>query len=119
MRNFCLKRPDGVLVRIVVHPTFDAFDHYIVVEEAGVVKFKRWVCSLDVDAGMAEPELLKAKWKTNNELVLSIPTQQTEISVYINEHKATVRRLTRPIEYLIRPTHRSYKPVGRSDGQEK
>jgi len=91
MRNFCIKRPDGVLARIVVHPTGAVFDHYVIVEEADVVKFKLWVCTLE-EGG---PGLLKVRWKTNNELIIRIPSQQSEISVYVNECRATVRQLTR------------------------
>ena len=96
MRNFCLKRPDGVLVRIVVYPTCDAFDHYVIVEEAGAIKFKLWVCTLEVDAVAAGTDLLKAKWKTDNELVLSIPSKNMVISVYMNECRATVRQQAKP-----------------------
>ena len=90
MRNFCIKRPDGVVARIVVHPTGAAFDHYVIVEEEDVVKFKLWVCTLEVDTEKAGPGLLKAKWKTSNELLISIPSQQSEISVYVDECRATV-----------------------------
>jgi len=95
MRNFCIKRPDGVRARIVVHPTGAVFDHYVIVEQADIVKFKLWVCTLEVDADKDGPGLLKAKWKTDNELVIKVPSQQSEISVYVNECKATVRRLTK------------------------
>lgn len=96
MRNFCLKRADGVLIRFVVHPTCDAFDHYIIVEEAGVVKFKLWVCTLEVDAVAAGAGLLKAKWRTDNELVLSIPSKNMVISVFVNECRAMVRQQAKP-----------------------
>lgn len=96
MRNFCLKRSDGVLVRIVVYPTCDEFDHYIIVEEAGVEKFKLWVCTLEVDAVAAGTEILKAKWKTDNELVLSIPSKNMVISVFVNECRAMVRQQAKP-----------------------
>ena len=93
MRNFCIKRHDGVLARIVVHPTGAVFDHYVIVEDAGVIKFKLWVYTLEADMG--EPGLFKAKWKNDNELVIRIPSQQTEISVYVKECRATVRRLAK------------------------
>ena len=94
MRNFCIKRSDGVLVRIVTYPTGAAFDHYVIVEEADVVKFKLWVCTLEVAADRGDTGLLKAKWKSDNELLIRVPSQQTEISVYVNECRATVRQLT-------------------------
>ncbi|HVU56089.1 MAG TPA: hypothetical protein VHD83_13585 [Puia sp.] len=93
MRNFCIKRPDGVLARIVVHPSGAAFDHYVIVEEAGVVKFKLWVYTLEADE--MELGLFKAKWKTSNELIIRIPSRQTEISVYVKECKATMRQLAK------------------------
>jgi len=96
MRNFCIKRPDGVLARIVVHPTGAAFDHYVIVEEADVVKFKLWVCTLEVAADQGESGVLMAKWKTSNELLIRIPSQQSEISVYVDECRAMVRRQAKP-----------------------
>lgn len=95
MRNFCIKRPDGVLARIVVHPTGSVFDHYVIVEEAAIVKFKLWICTLEAVADEAGRSLFKVQWKTNNELVIRIPSRQSEISVYVNECRATVRQLTR------------------------
>jgi len=108
MRNFCIKRPDGVLASIVVHPTGAGFDHYVIVEEADVVKFKLWVCTLEVLTDENGKDLLKAKWKTNNELVISIPSQQSEISVYVDECRATVRQRNRVIQPY---NHRKYVAI--------
>jgi len=96
MRDFCIKRPDGVLARIVVHPAGTAFDHYVVVEDADLIKFKLWVCTLENTFDDDGHSLLMAKWKSENELLIKVPSQQSEISVYINECRATVRQMARP-----------------------
>jgi hypothetical protein len=96
MTNLCIKRSDGVLARIIVHPTGVAFDHYIVVEDAETVRFKLWLCTLEQSEDEGGHGMLKAKWKSDNELVVKVPSQQSEISVYVNECRATVRQLARP-----------------------
>ena len=90
-----IRRNDGLLANIVVHPTMDFYDYYVVVVgEAGKVKFKLWIYTMDSD----DPALFsRSTWKNDNELVFTLQSEQVEITVFVEERKATVRRLTKHI----------------------
>ena len=97
-----IKRSDGVQVKIIGHPVHTVYDFYVVVEEAGIRKFKLWVYSVETEVFEHRRTFFKPKWKNDDELVISIPSQQAEISVFVNEAKATVREVKKYIMHQFK-----------------
>jgi len=92
-----IERSDAVIAKIIGHPLGNSYEFYIVVEAGGITKFKLWVYSLETAMVEAGGAFFKLRWKDDNELLISIPSKHVEITVFVNEAKATVRDLKRYI----------------------
>jgi hypothetical protein len=90
------RQPRGILAKIIAHPIGAAHDIYIVVEKGGTIKFKLWVYNMEADKAELG-RMFKMGWKTDNELIIGIPSRRVEISVFVKEGKATVRSLVQRI----------------------
>ena len=96
------KYSDTVLANIVVHPVQASYDYYVVVEDAGVTRLKLWIYTAEMnETGQAHPSF-KIRWKSDDAIVISIPSRQIEIAVLVKESKATTRDLS---QHIIPPPY--------------